>query len=356
MFALSSEAVKLLASGFKGGPKLKLLIASDGFMSGYMAEHLLACKWCMGINWLSGNGGLRSDSSSVAPPGYSVFWRTVANTRCYVLDQSGNIAPVGATGVLAIAGAAVSLGYLNRPDVERAHFVSEPGRTTADCRMFRTECSRGYAKTASWNCWGGWIGTFGVTICASIQRDRSSFAAPDNVVDAAVICVPAGPKHELTVAGFVVTKVSSEQRPAGALIQSLQIGLAAVLPAHMCPDFVAVQDSIPRLNDGRVDYKALQILASAAAPATYQSIEHSDTERRLERIWAAMLEVDRVVPTANFFEIGGHSLLAARMLTKVHKEFGRRITIAALFRAPTYGNWPRFWMNRRHGNSIFDRL
>jgi amino acid adenylation domain-containing protein len=337
MFALSSAAAHLLASGFKGGPKLKLLVASDGFMSRQMAEQLLLRA---GSVWALTGFPETADCAaiwSVSPHQDAQFFGApIANTRCYVLDRAGNIAPIGATGVLAVAGTAVSLGYLNRPEVERAHFAPEPGRATADCRMFRTGMLARLRK-------GGEVELLGRVDRQfwrnNVRVDPGEIEAAllrlNNVADAAVICVPAGPKHELAIVGFVVPKVSSEQLPADAWIRSLQGGLAAVLPAHMCPDFLTVQNSIPSLNDGRVNYKALHIIASAEAPATFHSIEHSDAERHLERIWSAMLGADKVAPTDNFFEIGGHSLLAARMLTKVHKDFGRRITIAALFRAPT---------------------
>jgi acyl carrier protein len=103
----------------------------------------------------------------------------------------------------------------------------------------------------------------------------------------------------------------------------------------MVPSAVTVMDALPLTPNGKVDRRALpaprparDAEARGAAPAT-------ETEHRLAAIWSALLGMERVAADASFFEIGGHSLLAAQMAARVREEFGVALTLPDVLAAPT---------------------
>jgi non-ribosomal peptide synthetase component F/thioesterase domain-containing protein len=122
--------------------------------------------------------------------------------------------------------------------------------------------------------------------------------------------------------------------PTG-IIEVLRAQLAQSLPAMMTPTVVLANGSLPLERDGTLDWRALASSDTAGRGAKDQPEPLQGIEKGIAVIWSALLGVQNIDPTANFFELGGHSLLAARMLARVDAVYGRRVTLNALFRAPT---------------------
>ncbi len=151
------------------------------------------------------------------------------------------------------------------------------------------------------------------------------------VAEAAVVHVKDS-SSEGSIGAFIAPRVPTAA-DAAPLIRELEKALAASLPSDLQPAFIALRDSLPHRQSGAIDRQALEAFKPPAnRDGTRPS---SDIEARLAAIWKSMLAVESVAVDDNFFEIGGHSLLAARMLTRVEREFGRRIKLATLFLAPT---------------------
>ena len=119
----------------------------------------------------------------------------------------------------------------------------------------------------------------------------------------------------------------------GEILQSLK----KTLPAHMIPSAFAFVDAFPLTVNGKLDRAALppptdgqarETCASVATPAT-------PVQRELARIWCDVLKKNRVEHSDNFFQIGGNSLLAARVVSRVRGAFQVELKMAAIFRTPT---------------------
>jgi len=106
------------------------------------------------------------------------------------------------------------------------------------------------------------------------------------------------------------------------------------LPEHMVPAAVVVMDALPITQNGKTDRRALPD-PEPAGPSAAGAEPVTDSERRLARIWAELLGVERVPADASFFEIGGHSLLAAQMAARVREELGVPVTLPQVLAAPT---------------------
>src|SRR5205823_2357224 len=116
----------------------------------------------------------------------------------------------------------------------------------------------------------------------------------------------------------------------------LRAALAVTLPEYMLPSAVVVLDVLPLTPNGKVDRHALPapdrapVMTSAAAqpPVT-------DTERVVAGIWAEVLGIAHFDRNANFFDLGGHSLSAMKVTTRLCEKFGRDLAVLALFEHPT---------------------
>jgi thioesterase domain-containing protein/acyl carrier protein len=117
-------------------------------------------------------------------------------------------------------------------------------------------------------------------------------------------------------------------------IERIRNRLAESLPVAMLPSDYAAYKTLPRDKSGALDRQALLRLRPGGAVAKDMQAS-GDIEIRLINMWQSMLKVPVIAVTDNFFEMGGHSLLAARMLTQIENTFGRRIPLATLFAAPT---------------------
>ncbi|HLZ96832.1 MAG TPA: condensation domain-containing protein [Steroidobacteraceae bacterium] len=110
--------------------------------------------------------------------------------------------------------------------------------------------------------------------------------------------------------------------------------LDASLPRALRPIVVVVVGSLPVERDGRINWQALRPGHPGSDTAETAKPLHG-IEEGIAAIWRSMLNLERIDPEANFFELGSHSLLAARMLARVEATFGRRVTLNTLFQAPT---------------------
>jgi thioester reductase-like protein len=128
--------------------------------------------------------------------------------------------------------------------------------------------------------------------------------------------------------------------------------LQARLPAHLVPETVVVADALPRRPNGKLDLAALACReaerreepAAAARPQT-------ETEVAVAGLWGEVLGVERVGAEDNFFDLGGHSLLIARLLHRVLQRFGLRLPLRRLFEAPTLRRFAEAVDAARHGGS-----
>lgn len=145
------------------------------------------------------------------------------------------------------------------------------------------------------------------------------------------------------VHAFVAPDPNAPCLPLEILPALLRDHLVAALPGLPQPDGISVLSDLPRDNTGRVAKARLPLAEAVRAWETANVTDTSpeapqtaaETEARLAPIWAGLLGLDVVPPTANFFDLGGHSLLTVRMLAGIEREFGQRLSLATVFQAPT---------------------
>ncbi|MGU3499521.1 non-ribosomal peptide synthase/polyketide synthase [Mycobacterium sp. C31M] len=239
------------------------------------------------------------------------------NVRAYVLDDYLAAVPDGAPGELYLAGIQLADGYLHRYGLSAERFVANPfGDGT---RMYRT------GDLVRWRCDGNleYLGRTDDQI--KLRGVRIEPAEIEAVLSAhpAVVSARAVVRNDRLVAYYV-------RATAGEV--ALREHAAAALPVHMVPAaFVAVTD-YPLTPSGKLDRKALPEpqLGTAAGRAPETAQQH-----RLCELFGALLGVDVRSIDADFFALGGHSLLLVRLAAAIRREFGTAVAVADLMVTPT---------------------
>ncbi|MGI5375513.1 amino acid adenylation domain-containing protein [Streptomyces sp. CA-251387] len=250
--------------------------------------------------------------------------RPVWNTRLYVLDAALQPCPPGVAGELYLAGVQLADGYLGRPGLTATRFVADP-YGPAGSRMYRT------GDLARWTADGEvvYLGRTDHQVKLRGQRlepgeIEAHLTAVEGVTGAAVILREDRPGDQRLVA-YVTGSVPARDE--------LRDRLAAALPDYMVPSSFVALDAFPLSPNGKLDRAALP--APATAGGADSRAPRNPTEETLTRLFAEVLDVDRVGVDDGFFDLGGTSLLAARLMSRIRDTLGTPAPLGTLFRAPT---------------------
>ncbi|MFJ1865955.1 amino acid adenylation domain-containing protein [Streptomyces sp. NPDC088097] len=248
--------------------------------------------------------------------------RPVANTQVRILDPAGRLLPPGVAGELYLSGAHVGRGYLNLPAETEARFLPDPYTDRPGARMYRTG-DRG-SHTAD-----GAVRFLG-------RLDRQVKVRGHRVelseVEAAVMAFPwvqqaVAVHHDGALTAYVAPAAGDRQ------LAELRDDLAARLPAAMVPTAIVALAALPLLASGKVDVRGLPAAAEVSAKAF--AAPRPGAEELVAQVMAEVLGLDRVGRDDDFFRIGGHSLRAGRVVSRVRQLFGTEVSVRTLFEAPT---------------------
>ncbi|MBK8100982.1 MAG: LLM class flavin-dependent oxidoreductase [Planctomycetes bacterium] len=253
--------------------------------------------------------------------------KPLANQRVWVLDAHQQLVPIGMPGELWIAGAGVTAGYFRRDDLTAERFVAEPFGGPGD-RMYRT------GDLARWRTDGVLEFLGRVDHQVKIRGHRielgeieATIAGHAGVREAAVVARP-GPDGDLQLRAYVVA------RHGHGDLEALRTWLRSRLPEFMVPTvFVALAD-LPRTPNQKIDRNALPEPAVAAAPRAVVAAGN-DIEATILRIWQQVLGSEAVGVEDNFFDSGGHSLLAVKVHRAIEQQLQLTLPVTDLFRFTT---------------------
>lgn len=275
-------------------------------------------------------------SGIVAPEGGTddppSIGRPIANVRVYVMDEELREVADGEAGEMCVAGASVARGYRNRPDLTERAFVRDPFDADPDARMYRTgDLVRRLASDRI-----AFLGRIDDQV-----KIRGYRIEPDEVAHVLVRhpCVREGAVaaredasgEKRLVAYWAPAREGS--RPTG---DELREFLKQSLPDYMVPGAFVELDELPVTSNGKVDRSALPAPEEREPAATGEFAEPSTPiERDVAGILAPLLGLDRVSADANFFLLGGHSLLGTQLIARLRDHFDVELGLKALFEAPT---------------------
>lgn len=271
--------------------------------------------------------------------------RPLANTQTYILDRHLQPVPIGVAGELYIGGVGLSRGYLNRPELTDSKFIPHPFSSQPGSRLYKTGDIARYLPDGNLE----FIGRADYQV--KIRGFRIELGEIESVleqhpaVQQAVVMARQDQPGQKRLVAYVVSQSSvsqssvsqssasqsSQQVQEMDLIQFLQTRL----PDYMIPADVVILEAFPLTPNGKVDRHAFPAPPLHKQRHTAFVSPRDDLEFRLTQIWEQVLEVQPIGIHDNFFEMGGHSLLAARLSDQLEQVFDCHLPLTTIFQVPT---------------------
>jgi amino acid adenylation domain-containing protein len=257
--------------------------------------------------------------------------RPISNTRLHVLDEHMQLRPIGVAGELYIGGAGVCRGYWRRPELTAAKFIPDPFSEDPGALLYRT------GDRVRWRADGNleFLGRLDDQVKLRgfrVELGEIETALGEHPqVRQAVVQLREDRADDKRLVACVVPRGEAEVAPA-----ELRRFLGQNLPEYMVPSAFVVLDALPLTPNGKVDRIALPAPAKAESnDGESHTAPRNETESRLTELWEEALGEMCTSVTADFFEAGGNSLLAMRLLERIGREFDKRISLATFLLAPT---------------------
>jgi aspartate racemase len=254
--------------------------------------------------------------------------RPIANTRVYVVDRHLNLVPVGVAGEICIAGPGLVRGYLNRPDLTAEKFVPNPFSTDRQSKLYRTGDLARYLPDGNLELLGRLDEQVKIRGFRIELEEISSVMAEHASVRHAVATLREDTPDRPELVAYVVPVYSN-----GFDRNALRQFLKQRLPEVMVPSKIVTLERLPLTPNGKVDRGALPV--PEALSEVVQETASSPVEDRLVDIFEKVLGKHPVCTRQNFFDLGGHSLLVARLLLLVEQGFHKKLSLGEVFQAPT---------------------
>lgn len=270
----------------------------------------------------------RFDDSTTAVP----IGRPIDNTRVYLLDPDGQPVGIEVTGEIYLAGRGLCQGYVDRPRLDAQRFVALPEFPGE--RLYRT------GDRGSWLPDGNLIFLGRADTQVKVRGYRIELGEIEVAIQrlsgvrhAAVIV--RGDGGAAALAAYYVGDESAGTAPPEP--DAVRSALAAVLPGYQVPAAIVRLERLPLTPNGKVDRRALLARAAPARPGaeTDTAAPENERERRVLAIWQSVVDAPEAGIDHSYFDLGGDSLRAMRIVARLNEEFGCELRISDLYRHPT---------------------
>jgi amino acid adenylation domain-containing protein len=341
----------LLESGWAGNARLKALCGGEALTPALARTLLERCGAVWNLYgptettvWSSVHR-IR-DTDTVVSIG-----RPIANTQFFLLDEHRQPVPMGATGELYIGGAGLARGYRNQPELTAMRFVANPFGVIGE-RLYRTGDLARLLPDGTYECLGrtdSQVKVRGFRI--ELGEIEANLDEHPSIGESAVSVYDPTGADPVLAAYYAVSSGSSLD--AG----ELRLFLQQRLPAFMVPTHFVRLDVLPKTPNGKLDRKALPAPDATAVPrGTVFVPPQTPAEKSIAEIWSEILGVSPVGATDNFFDLGGHSLQAMRVVARYRTAFEIDLPLRVFFERPTVGEQALVVLERFSADSEDDIL
>ena len=322
----------LLESGWEGNSRLKVLVGGEALSADLARQLMQRCGsvWNMygpteTTIW-SSIYKVEGEEFKLVPIG-----KPIANTSFYILDANRMQVPDGLDGELYIAGDGLARGYLERDELTSEKFVSDPYSPTPGARMYRTGDLARYRQDGNVEFLGRIDQQVKIRGFRIELGEIEAVLEQHNGVNQAVVIAREDQADEKRLVAYFVPDALGTVRSA-----ALREHVEKQLPDYMIPTAFVELDTFPLTPNGKLDRKSLPAPTIGDFEASCEFVApRNETEHKLVQLWEEVLGISPISVTANFFEVGGRSVLAARLFTKILRVFGKELPLSTLFRSPT---------------------
>lgn len=325
----------LLATGWHCPPRLRGLIGAEALplqLAKELVQRGVAPLWNLyGPTETTVWSTVWPVSGAVDQLSRVLIGRPLANTTVVVVDDQGQAVPPGVAGTLAIGGAGVSRGYLNRPRLTAERFGPDWIGPSSGGRLYDTGDRVRFTATGDLEYRGrgdAQVKLRGVRI--ELGEVESLLESHPEVGRAGVVV-----QDDPTTGPVLVAYLVAQPGGPAPVPSDLRLFLSRQVPSTMVPSrFVAV-DELPLTPTGKIDRRNLAARPLPVAAESAHRPPATPEEKALVEIWSELLGTEDVGCDDNFFDLGGHSLLATQVAARIRSRFGVDVPLAAVFERPT---------------------
>ena len=260
--------------------------------------------------------------------GTSNIGRIFDDMAACIVNQAGQLQPIGVAGELLLFGAGLARGYLNRPDLTAEKFPVDAFGQERSGRWYRTGDLGRWLPSGELE----YLGRIDKQVKVRGYRielgEVESHLLLHPLVSEAVVVALGEIEARYLAAYIVAADLPADEQ--GDLIGELKQSLTTALPHYMVPEAFAILPKLPLNANGKLDRRALSEMILAKASDSYVA-PRSTVEAEVAEIWCALLNLERVSMTANFFEIGGQSLTGIRVINEISKRYGVEVGPRIIF-------------------------
>lgn len=257
--------------------------------------------------------------------------RAFPNTQMYVLDCGLQQVPTSVVGEICTGGIGIADGYVNRPQATAERFIANPLENAASSRLYRTGDLGRYLDNGEIQFIGRddfQVNVRGFRI--ELNEIEDVIRESEDVRDAVVVARPDNNGIDRLVC-FIVAKEYDFDIDFSQLRRALQ----KRLPNFMIPSLFQQLEKMPLTPNRKVDRLALPIPDASLYISRAYTAPESEIERSIADMWVELLGVEKVGVHNDFFEVGGHSLLAAQLASRIQERFEVAISVKDIFEFPT---------------------
>ncbi len=332
----------LLEAGWSGDAKLKILCGGEALPRDLANLLVERCSELWNMYGPTETTIWSTTCRADGGEGPISIGHPIANTQVYVLDTSGSLAPIGVPGELVIGGDGLAQGYFGRPELTAEKFIPNPFLTVEDDgppstvnRLYRTGDLARFRLDKDGQLFIEFRGRLDQQVkvrgfrieLSEIETRLNQYPALKTSV---VVAQEWGAPGEKRLVAYLV--------PAGATVpesDELRSFLKQKLPDYMLPSTYVSLDALPLTPNGKVNRKALPVPKAESAQTAEFNAPRSELEKTIAQIWKDVLQLQKVSTRDNFFDLGGHSLLMARVHRRLREALGREISMVELFQYPS---------------------
>lgn len=253
--------------------------------------------------------------------------RPIANTQLYILDKCLHPVPAGVTGELYIGGAGVARGYLERPELTANAFVPDPFSEMTGMRLYRTGDLARFRRDGIIEYLGRidqQVKIRGFRI--ELGEIEAALNRHPDIVEAVVLARHDVPGDTRLVA-YVVPQ--QEREPSANEVRTF---LRELLPEYMVPTGFVTLRAFPLTPNGKINREALPAPSASSLNLEEAYVApRTVLEEVIAAIWVETLGLKRVGVRDNFFAVGGHSLLAMQVISRIREEFHIELPVRSFF-------------------------
>jgi amino acid adenylation domain-containing protein len=320
MMATPTTWGALVAAGWRGHRRLTVVSVGETLTDG-LAEALL--QRC-GPVW-NGYGPTEATAGTnfarLAEGDTVTVGRPLPNVRVYITDPRGRMQPVGVPGEIAIGGAGVARDYLNRPDEHARRFADD--RFQVGGRIYRTGDRGRFLPDGRIQHLGRYDDQLKIRGVRIEPGEIESILCEHPDVGCCAVVAREAPNGEQQLVAYIVGE------PGRLSDVEARDWLRRRLPEYMVPSAFVHLSALPMTTSGKLDKAALPAPSPRGTVRVGAQPPRNDTERRVAALWADLLGVPVTDVNSDFFDMGGHSLLAARLIFEIQRAFGVALPLAA---------------------------